>query len=84
MDHPDDLIRASEIAHYAFCARAWWLGRVQGYQSANVAAMRRGSARHVSHGRAVERYHLLRQVAVALLVLAGVLLIVWLLWSLGG
>jgi CRISPR/Cas system-associated exonuclease Cas4 (RecB family) len=79
----DDIIRASEIAQYAFCARAWWLGRVKGYRSANVAAMQRGTARHRAHGRAVEGYHRLRRLAVALLVLAGVALMVWLLANLG-
>jgi hypothetical protein len=46
--------------------------------------MRRGTARHEAHGRAVEGYHLLRRLAVVLIVLAGVLLIVWLLLGLGG
>jgi CRISPR/Cas system-associated exonuclease Cas4 (RecB family) len=80
----DDIIRASEIAQYAYCARAWWLGRVKGYRSANVAAMRQGTVRHRTHGRAVEGYHLLRRLAVALIVLAGVVLVAWLLLSLGG
>jgi CRISPR/Cas system-associated exonuclease Cas4 (RecB family) len=80
----DDIIRASEIAQYAYCARAWWLGRVKGYRSANVAAMHQGTARHRTHGRAVEGYHLLRRLAVALIVLAGVVLVAWLLLSLGG
>ena len=40
MGRQDDIVRASEIGQYAFCARAWWLGRVKGYRSTNVAAMR--------------------------------------------
>jgi hypothetical protein len=80
----DDIIRASEIGQYAFCARAWWYSRVKGYRSANVAAMRRGSERHRAHGRAVEGYHLLRWLAVGLLVMAAVLLLAWSLLSLGG
>jgi CRISPR/Cas system-associated exonuclease Cas4 (RecB family) len=80
----DSIIRASEVSQYAFCAQAWWLGRVKGYRSTNVRAMRQGRARHEAHGRAVEGFHLLRRLAVALVVLAGVLLIVWLLWVLGG
>jgi hypothetical protein len=79
----DDIIRASEIAQYAFCARAWWLGRVKGTRSGNVAAMQRGTSRHRAHGRAVEGYHRLRRLALVLLVLAGVALIVWLLVNLG-
>jgi hypothetical protein len=84
MSQHDPVIRASEIAQYAFCARAWWLGRVQGYRSSNVAAMRRGEAGHRAHGRAVVGVHLLRRLAVGLLVLAGLLLIAWLFLYLGG
>ncbi len=84
MSRANDVIRASEITQYAFCARAWWFGRVKGYRSANVAAMRRGTARHQAHGAAVARYHLLRWLAVVLLVLAGLVLITWLLWVLAG
>lgn len=82
MSRRDDIIRASEIAQYAYCTRAWWLGRVKGYHSANVAAMQRGTARHRRHGRTVEGYHRLRRLAVALLVLAGIALAAWLLLSL--
>jgi len=71
------------MGEYAYCARAWWLRRVRGYRSANVAAMQQGTARHRSHGRAVEGYHLLRRLAVALLLLAAVALVAWLLLSLG-
>jgi hypothetical protein len=46
--------------------------------------MRRGTTRHEAHGRAVEGYHLLRRLALGLLVLGGVLLAAWLLLSLVG
>jgi hypothetical protein len=81
MSYQDDIIRASEIAHYAFCARAWWLNRVKGFQSANRAAIRRGRARHRTHGRTVEGYHRLRRWASTLLILGGIALVVWLLLS---
>jgi 3-mercaptopyruvate sulfurtransferase SseA len=80
----DDLIRASEIGQYAFCARAWWLARVKGHPSTNVAALKRGSERHRAHGRAVESYHLLRRAALLLFLLAVVLFLAWLLLALGG
>jgi hypothetical protein len=80
----DDIIRASEIGQYAFCARAWWLARVKGYRSTNVAAMRAGTAQHRSHGRSVAGYHLLQRLALALLVLAVLALAAWLLLSAGG
>ena len=78
------VVRASEVSQYAFCARAWWLGRVKGYRSTNVREMRQGTARHRAHGRVVERYHLSRRVAVGLIGVAGVLLVIWLLSIVGG
>jgi CRISPR/Cas system-associated exonuclease Cas4 (RecB family) len=78
-----EIIRASEVSQYAYCARAWWLGQVLGYRSANLAAMQRGTAQHRAHGRRVVSFHRLRRVAVVLLLLAGVALAVWLLVTLG-
>ena len=84
----DDLVRASELSQYAYCARAWWLGRVMGYRSANIEAMDAGTARHRAHGRTVEGAYHLRRLALALLVLAAVVLAValavWLSATLGG
>jgi hypothetical protein len=79
----DDIIRASEIGQYAYCARAWWLGQVRGYRSAHTAAMKQGTARHRRHGRAVAGYHLLRRLALALLLLAAIAVAAWILLSLG-
>ncbi len=84
MSRQAPVIRASEITGYAFCARAWWLGRVQGYRSSNVAAMRRGEAGHRAHGRGVVGVHRLQRLAVALLILAGILLIAGLFLTLRG
>ena len=83
MSQQDPIVRASEIGQYAYCARAWWFARVKGYRSANLAAMRQGTVRHGAHGRAVEGYHFLRRLAVALIILSGLLLVAWLLASLG-
>ena len=82
MGYEDPIIRASELSQYAFCARAWWLGRVKGYRSANLAAMEQGVARHRAHGRTVVGYHRLRWFVLALLLLAVVLLVAWLLLGL--
>ncbi|MCS6844808.1 MAG: hypothetical protein NZ528_10905 [Caldilineales bacterium] len=49
--HP--LIRASEVGEYAYCARAWWLRRVQGVPSTNVEALQAGRQAHSRHGRRV-------------------------------
>lgn len=79
----DPIIRASEIGQYAYCARAWWLGRVKGYRSTNEAAMRVGTQAHHDHGHAVERYHRLRRLALALILAATLVLAAWLLMVVG-
>jgi hypothetical protein len=79
----DPIIRASEIGQYAYCARAWWLGRIKGYRSTNEAAMRAGSEAHHDHGRAVESYHRLRRLATVLIIVAALALAVWLLLVVG-
>jgi hypothetical protein len=84
MSRDDDLIRASEIGQYTFCARAWWFSRVKGYRSENVAALQQGTAGHRRHGRRVEGYHLLRRLALLLLLLAAAALVAWLILGLGG
>ena len=66
----DRVIRASEVSLYIYCARAWWLGQIEGYRPMNEAALKAGEAAHQAHGRAVVGYHRLRQAAYALLGLA--------------
>ena len=75
----DRIIRASEIGQYAYCARAWWLGRVLGYRSHNVEEMTAGAEEHDSHGRQVVSYHRWQRLAYLLLSLAAVigLLLFW-------
>jgi 3-mercaptopyruvate sulfurtransferase SseA len=80
----DDVLRASEVGQYAYCARAWWLARVKGHRSINVAALDRGSTRHRAHGRTVEGYYLLRRVALVFILLAAAVLLAWLLLALWG
>lgn len=67
-----DVIRASEVGEYVYCARSWWLRRVQGVESHNLAAMQRGQAAHDRHGRAVSAYQNQRRLA---LLLAGMALL---------
>ena len=69
------VIRASELNEYAYCARAWWLGRVLGYRPANLERMAAGEAAHVRHGqKVVSSYRLQRWAyfALALAFLAGI------------
>ena len=72
------IIRASEVGLYTYCARAWWLGRVEGYRPVNQAALEAGKSAHQAHGQAVVGYHRLRQAAYAVLglaLLAGLVLL---------
>lgn len=48
-------IRASEIADYVYCRRAWWLRRVQGAAPANTTQLEAGTRHHAAHGRLVRR-----------------------------
>lgn len=66
----DEWVRASEVGHYAYCARAWWLQRVQGFQPDNVEALDRGLAWHYAHGRSVATAFRWRCWAYGLLALA--------------
>lgn len=70
------VIRASEIGQYAYCARAWWLGSVEGLPSAHREAMEAGEATHRRHGRRVRTSLALRRLAYGVLALAVVLIIV--------
>ncbi len=79
----DDIIRASELGQYEYCARAWWLARVKGYPSANVSQMRAGLVRHRAHGRAVAGYRRLQWLAWALLFMAVAAFAAFLFFSLG-
>ena len=46
-------LSASEVGRYIYCARAWWLQRVQGFAPENQQALHRGTQRHEAHGRAL-------------------------------
>ena len=78
----NDILRASEVGQHAYCARAWWLARRLKYRSSNIVELRHGTANHHAHGRSVLRYRRMRQLALALLLLAAVALVAWILASL--
>ena len=64
------MIKASEIAEYIFCNRAWWLSSVSGRKSMNVRQLASGTAFHKAHGRLVRRAHQSRLLAYILLAAA--------------
>jgi len=77
----EEIIRASEVGQYVYCARAWWLQHVQGYQPQDRRALEAGLERHREHGRLVAGYRRLQLLGYLLLVLA-LLLAIALLYSL--
>lgn len=68
------IIRASEVAEYVYCARAWWLRRVVGLKPAGQKHREAGMALHKRHGLSVWASSLLLLVAgIVFLVALGML-----------
>jgi len=78
------IIHASEIGQYAYCAHAWWLGNVEGLPSGHQREMAAGEATHQRHGKGVRTSLALTRMAYAVLLLAVVIGVVWLVSSLVG
>jgi hypothetical protein len=70
----DRIIRASEVGQYDFCAKAWWLGSIEGVSPSNIRQLQAGTAAHEEHGRQVKRASQL-QTAALLLVGLGVIIL---------
>ncbi len=68
------VIRASELAQYAYCAKAWWLGSVMGLRTTNTRALERGEATHRLHGQHVWWSRVLIWIAVGFVVVALLLI----------
>ena len=79
----DQVIRASEIGRYAYCARAWWLGSVRGLPSSRGREMATGEAAHHRHGLGVRTLIGLSRLAYGMLALAAVVGVLWLVEWLG-
>ena len=62
-------LRASELATYLYCHRAWWF-QDQGFESQNQMELAGGSAYHEQHGRQIFVAGLLRFVGYAFLLIA--------------
>lgn len=63
------VIRASEIAEYVYCARAWWLRRATGAEPASSERRQAGVELHQRHGLMVRS-------STVVAVLAGVVVLV--------
>ena len=71
----DRIIRASEIGQYDFCAKAWWLGSIEGVQPSNIRELQAGTAAHAEHGRQVQRASRMQMAAFVLVGLGVVVLV---------
>jgi hypothetical protein len=69
------LVRASDIGLYAFCARAWWLARVQEAVHDDPVRLAQGTAAHAAHGAQVRRIEQARLAAIVLIAASGLLLL---------
>jgi len=74
------LIRASELAQYGFCQRAWWLATVKKTPSQNQANLSRGSQLHTQHEGQVRRAGLWQRAGFFLISSGAVLFVLMLLW----
>jgi hypothetical protein len=70
----DRVIRASEIGQYDFCAKAWWLGSIEGVQPSNVRELQAGTTAHAEHGRQVWRAAQMQMMAIGIVVLGVIVL----------
>ncbi len=70
------IIRASEIGTYVFCQRAWWY-QLMGYEPDNQLELAAGIETHEQHSRLVARSSMLQLLAIALLMGAIVLGVLW-------
>jgi hypothetical protein len=72
----DRVIRASEIGQYDFCAKAWWLGSIEGVPPSNIQQLQAGTAAHEEHGQQVKRASQLQVAAFVLMGLGVIILLI--------
>jgi hypothetical protein len=83
-DKDTRVVRASEVGAFAYCARAWWLGAVEGVRPEDMRRLENGQMAHERHGRQVLLSVALSRLAYVLLALAGLAGIGWLVsWLVG-
>ena len=81
MKEDRSLVRASDIGLWAYCQRAWWLAKVQKVPHRNPAVLEAGVTAHAAHGAQVVRSRRLQQAGLAVIGLAVLLAILFiLLW----
>ena len=64
------IVKASELAEYAYCRRAWWYSHVAGVEPLNEEARATGTAHHARHHALVRRAAFGRRLALVLVFLS--------------
>lgn len=80
--NPLPLIRASELAQFSFCQRAWWLTVAKGHQPHHQASLNQGVLTHNRHYQHVQTAQRWRYASFFLLGGGGLLLVVIIVWTL--
>ncbi len=70
------LVRASDLASWHFCQRAWWLANVEEIAHERPEVFAIGNQAHAEHGRQVQQASRLRKSAIVLMGVALLLLVV--------
>jgi CRISPR/Cas system-associated exonuclease Cas4 (RecB family) len=70
------IIRSSDIGTYLYCNRSWWYKK-QGVESANQTELAAGTELHAKHGRQVLASTITRNLGLALLMIAIVMLVAY-------
>ncbi len=70
-------ITASQIGQYAYCARAWWLGVVEGREPTDIGRIDAGAVVHERHGWQVSLSRGFSRLALILLIAAFLSLLIW-------
>lgn len=70
-------VTASQVGQYAYCARAWWLGAIEGHVPAELEGLDRGIRVHERHGWHVSLSRLIRHMALLILAAAAISALAW-------
>lgn len=71
----DPILRASEVGHYVFCRRAWWLARVRGCRPDDPSVLTEGIRFHSHLGHSVsatERWQKISYILIGLGLAVGI------------
>ena len=70
------LIKASELAEFGFCERAWWLSNVKQVSRQNQHELQRGQTVHIRHEKYVQAAARWSRISMGLFAMGGILLVV--------